>query len=704
MDGLGHMMKPVNWFNLYWLLFGGLLIILSALFYYRGVTSSFKERLQLLAERFDTKTKIFTVVVLVAFLAVAAYNYYIVSYLNEFLTKSENENRAVIYEKSLKRYANLPLPKIIDIKMTADLFPDKQQEFVKAFVTIVNKTHQPITKMLMDGDNLTEYSIKTGGEDVPFTYPLMYKRGVFSFFRSKQEPAEFRLYTLQKPLAPGDTAVLEVNSSVSYKGFTNGNYAGNLLRNGIFFTGGLPGLGYDDDDELSSPYERKENHLPPKKDEVIAQNDPEGISTLKPGKAADLFNLDVTVSTSADQTVVASGELQKQWKQNGRNYYHYVQNQTGMYAPVGILSARYAVLHDSVQLSKDHKVAINIFYHPAHNANIGRFMSAYKDGLRYFSAAYGEYPFKDIRLAETSVYGPRAASLTTLDTYAEYNAWNADFNDPNLNDYCYFQAAKDLAQQWWRFQVAPNNTAGSLVIPEGLARYGALVMAEKKYGSNNMKWILQDQLWAYLFLRHRLEEKEYPLIQANEWFEWGGKAGVVLYGLGDLMGEDSLNAALRDFKNEYAFRNKPPFAGTNDLYRILQKHVPDSLQYYLSDSFQKITLYDSKMNEVKATPTGKNNEYKVTLKVHVAKVWIDDKGNDIPVKNMNDYIDIGIFAANTNNKEGRSQVNPLFLKKYKLTAGEHTIIVIVKGKPISAGIDPYAKLIDRMPGDNVKDF
>ncbi|HEY2580653.1 MAG TPA: hypothetical protein VGI43_02550, partial [Mucilaginibacter sp.] len=323
---------------------------------------------------------------------------------------------------------------------------------------------------------------------------------------------------------------------------------------------------------------------------------------------------------------------------------------------------------------------------------------------RYFSAAYGEYPFKDIRLAETSVYGPRAASLTTLDTYAEYNAWNADFNDPNLNDYCYFQAAKDLAQQWWRFQVAPNNTAGSLVIPEGLARYGALVMAEKKYGSNNMKWILQDQLWAYLFLRHRLEEKEYPLIQANEWFEWGGKAGVVLYGLGDLMGEDSLNAALRDFKNEYAFRNKPPFAGTNDLYRILQKHVPDSLQYYLSDSFQKITLYDSKMNEVKATPTGKNNEYKVTLKVHVAKVWIDDKGNDIPVKNMNDYIDIGIFAANTNNKEGRSQVNPLFLKKYKLTAGEHTIIVIVKGKPISAGIDPYAKLIDRMPGDNVKDF
>ncbi len=73
-------------------------------------------------------------------------------------------------------------------------------------------------------------------------------------------------------------------------------------------------------------------------------------------------------------------------------------------------------------------------------------------------------------------------------------------------------------------------------------------------------------------------------------------------------------------------------------------------------------------------------------------------------KNMDDYIDIGIFAANTNNKEGRSQTNPLYLEKYKLAAGPHTICVIVKGKPAVAGIDPYAKLIDRQPNDNMKDF
>jgi ABC-2 type transport system permease protein len=702
MDGLGHMLKPIYWFNLYWLLFGGLLIILSALFYYRGVTSSFKERLQLLAERFDAKTKLFTAVLVAAFLAVGAYNYYNISYLNNFLTQGENESRAIIYEKTLKKYASLPLPKVTRMVINADIFPDKQQEFVKAFITVFNRTDKPISKVLMDGDELADYSIKMDGKPVPFTYPLTYQRGMFNWFRPKRDTADFRLYQFQKPLAPGDSAVFEINSSVTHKGFENGLYAKNRLRNGTFFNGGLPGIGYDDDDELNSNYVRKKNGLPEKHEDEIAQNNPVGISTLKSGSASDLLSIDITVSTSGDQTAIAPGELQKQWQQNGRNYYRYVQTQPGMYAPLAIVSAKFSALHDSVQL--DHKVNINIYYHPAHNANIGRFMAAYKDGLRYYSTAFGPYPFRNIRLAETSVYGPHDASLNTMDTYAEYYAWNADFKDPNQFDFCYFNTTRELAQQWWRYQVAPNSTVGSLVIPEGLATYSALVMAEKKYGKDNLKWILLDQVNFYSFIRRRMEENEHPLIKADKWFEWGGKAGLVLYTLKDLMGEDSLNAALREFKDAYQFKSKPPFAGSNDLYRYLQKHVPDSLQYYLTDTWQKITLYDNKVTEAKAVPTGNKNEYKVTLKVNVEKVWIDKKGNDIPARNMNDYIDIGVFAANSTNKEGRMVTNPLYFKRYKLTAGAHTITAIVKGKPINVGIDPYNKLIDRMPNDNSKDL
>ena len=148
-----------------------------------------------------------------------------------------------------------------------------------------------------------------------------------------------------------------------------------------------------------------------------------------------------------------------------------------------------------------------------------------------------------------------------------------------------------------------------------------------------------------------------------------GKPALVLYGLRDLIGEDSLNAALRDFKNAYAFKNKPPYAGSKRPLPLPAKAYARFPTILSNDTWQKITLYDNRVNDVKAVPTGKNNEYKVTLKVNVAKVYIDDKGNDMPAKQMNDYIDIGIFAADTKNKDGRSQVNPLYLKNTSWVMG-----------------------------------
>ncbi len=60
----------------------------------------------------------------------------------------------------------------------------------------------------------------------------------------------------------------------------------------------------------------------------------------------------------------------------------------------------------------------------------------------------------------------------------------------------------------------------------------------------------------------------------------------------------------------------------------------------------------------------------------------------------------GIFGEETTNKEGRRQTNPLYIKKHKLTAGQHIITIRVKGKPETAGVDPYNILIDRIPDDN----
>ena len=211
-------------------------------------------------------------------------------------------------------------------------------------------------------------------------------------------------------------------------------------------------------------------------------------------------------------------------------------------------------------------------------------------------------------------------------------------------------------------------------------------------------------LWYYLFVRTRLDEKEHPLIKANENFEWGDKTGVAMYGLRELMGEDSLNAALREFKNAYAFKASGPFAGANDLYRYLQKHTPDSLQYYLTDTWQKVTLYDNKINSVAVKPTGNKDEYKIDLKMNVDKTWLGNKGQDIPATAMNDYIDIGVFGGDIKDKSGFVHAHLVYLKRCKFTRGDHELSFIVKGKPKTVAIDPLGYLIDRQPNDNMKDL
>ena len=82
-----------------------------------------------------------------------------------------------IAEKQLKHFENAPLPSVTRVKMYADIFPDQQKAIFKAYVTVVNKTATPITQLLLDGDNITDYSVKYNGAAIAYTIPLFYNRG-----------------------------------------------------------------------------------------------------------------------------------------------------------------------------------------------------------------------------------------------------------------------------------------------------------------------------------------------------------------------------------------------------------------------------------------------------------------------------------------------------------------------------------------------
>ena len=120
------------------------------------------------------------------------------------------------------------------------------------------------------------------------------------------------------------------------------------------------------------------------------------------------------------------------------------------------------------------------------------------------------------------------------------------------------------------------------------------------------------------------------------------------------------------------------------------------LQYYITDAFESIVLYDNRAVTAAVTQTP-DHKYKVTFTVQSRKLKSDGSGNETPMA-LSDYIDIGVFAGK------KDEEKPLDLKKEKITQANQTFEIVVDQMPTRAGIDPYNKLIDRIPDDNIIDI
>ncbi|MEO6455729.1 MAG: hypothetical protein ABIN97_16735, partial [Ginsengibacter sp.] len=200
----------------------------------------------------------------------------------------------------------------------------------------------------------------------------------------------------------------------------------------------------------------------------------------------------------------------------------------------------------------------------------------------------------------------------------------------------------------------------------------------------------------YLEGRSMEAEAERPLMKAeHQQYIHYEKAGVVLYYLKEMIGENKMNEALHSLLDSFAYK-QPPYPTSLSAIRAFRKVTPDSLQYLINDMFENITLFSNRVLEAKYKKTG--NAYEITLKTISEKFRADSLGREteIPVA---DYIDIGIFADPVNKK---NLGNPLQYERFKLTKKENVFTFKTKEKPYRVGIDPYNYLIDRIPDDNVK--
>ena len=260
----------------------------------------------------------------------------------------------------------------------------------------------------------------------------------------------------------------------------------------------------------------------------------------------------------------------------------------------------------------------------------------------------------------------------------------------------FYITAHEAAHQWWAHQVIGADVQGSTMLSESLAQYSALMVMEKEYGPRKMRKFLKYELDRYLRSRamERIEELPLALVENQQYIHYN-KGSLAWYALRDAIGEETLNAVLKLFLQQYAFQ-PPPYPTTRELMAMLRAGTDPKHHALIEDLFEKIVFFDNRATTATAKKRD-DGKYVVTLELHAAKLEAAGKGEEKELA-LGDEIDVGIFARPASGKEDDEKV--LYLKKHRFTGADTTLELVVDGEPFDAGIDPYNKLIDRVPDDN----
>jgi hypothetical protein len=680
MDGYGHFAQSILWTTVYWTSIFAVLAVFSMALSRRGAEDGWGARWK------SAKLRLPALAPAISFFALLAigsgcWYFYNTHVLNTFYTGKELRRFQAQYEKDFKKYERFPQPKVIAVDSNVDLDPDHRSFTGTGFFILQNKTSAPISQI-----HITDS--KQSVDEIQFDRPF---HRVSSSFRNL-----YSIYQLETPLAPGDKLKMSFKIGYQSHGFRDGGERPELAYNGMFFDSSyFPGIGYDSGVELTDPRRRRENGLG-LIDDLPPRGDPYGSVTNDFTPNSDWINFRTTVSTPDDQIALSPGYLERDWHQNGRHYYAYNMGDVKILDFFNYVSGRYNVKKENYKGTN-----IEIYYDYHHPWDIDTMMEGVRSGLDYYQANYSPFQYKQFRIIEFPRYRQFAQSFSNTSPFEEEFFLARLLHPKKEIDYTYFVVAHELAHQWWAHQLIGGRVAGSNMMSESLAEYSALRVAQKKYGDGQMHMFLSHELDGYLRGRAGETRKEPPLGQVQrEAYVWYQKGSLILYALSDYIGEDKVNLALHNFLMQYRYANandaqSGPYPDTRQLEDALRAQTPPDLQYFIDDSFEKITIYDNKAVEATAQklPDGK---YKVTLVVEGKKAYADGNGVETPTS-MNDLIDVGVLIGK------KDEEKPLSIRKERITGGRQTFEFIVNELPTRAGIDPINKLIDRNLDDNSMD-
>lgn len=681
LNGYGHFLPGVLWFDLYWTLFAVALLVLARLFRWRGTDRGgrWRHARSRLARRPVWTT---LAVSLLAFALVGGWIFYNTNVLNHYVSGDQTKQRQADYEKRYGKFADAPQPRITKVATRVDIHPHHRKLHVHATYRLVNKHAKPIDTLYINWD-----------QDIPPTDLHFGKHKLVK----RDERVGFSIYRLAQPLQPGASMDFSFDLDYTGRGFRNepGGMDFLLVHNGTFINNRqlFPSFGYNAQFQLTDKKDRRKYGLDPDVPRMPPlSDDPAKRANTYIANDADWISLDSVVSTAADQTALAPGDLMKTWEKDGRRYFHYKTHSPILNFFV-YLSGTWKVRHAHW---KD--VDISVLYNPAHAWNVDDMIDSVKASLDYYTTRYTPYQFKYLRIVEFPGYRSFAQSFAGTIPFSESIGFIADVGGKDDIDYPFYVTAHEVAHQWWAHQVIGANMQGATMLSESLAQYSALMVMKRRYGARAMRKFLKYELDTYLTGRVTDSVGETPLgkVEGQTYIRYN-KASAIFYALQDYIGEDVIDGVLKGFLQAKGFQ-QPPYTTSREFVDALRAGTGGKWNALIDDSFWKITLYDNRVTSAtaKRQPDGR---YRVTMKVHAAKYHADDKGKQTRAR-MDIPVEIGVFGKPPGGVEADQKI--LHLEKRRVEDGDSTLTFTVDGKPWEVGIDPYNELVDRNTSDNRK--
>ncbi len=680
MNGYAPYISRLIWYKLYWGTCAVLLALVSNLFWNRGLSGNFRLRFITAKSRLTPSMKNGLLGMTVIFIGIGSFIFYNTNILNEYHRSEFYEKRSAYYEKTYKKYKSILKPKIIDVSGEVHLYPREARVEYGGVYQMKNKTDSVIDTVHANFNRRAPYS--------KYNWSLPNKL-VFT-----DSTYGWDMFVFDPPIEPGEEFSLEFAGQRQRNGFSNNGVNRTVVENGtmIWSVDLFPTFGYNPGLELSGKRLRKKHNLPEEQDRMLKYDDPQGNQHGIFGDNADWVDFEVVMSTDLDQIAMAPGYIQKEWEEDNRRFFHYKMDQK-IHNLFAFVSAKYDILREDWN-----GISLEVYHHPSHKYNIDKLMEGMKKSIEYYNQLYGPYPYRQCRILEFP-YGSYAASFPNTIPFSENIGFVMDVNpdDPEDLDMPFWVTAHEMGHQWWPHQLAGGNVQGSGFLSEGLAEYSAVSLLEKEKGEKQLRKFLKYELDKYLSGRRSEQKYEPTIVQTeNHPYIHYNKAGLIMYTLSDFIGKDIFNKALGRFIEKYRYQSNP-YPNIGQFVDNIREDTPDDLQYLITDTFERITLYENKAKEASAIEN-EDGTYTVSMQVEAKKVYSDSVGNqtNIPV---NDWLEIGVLGETLVN--GEMEEVPIYLEKVFITDSISTFIMTVDQEPVKAGIDPMYKFVDRDSEDNL---